>query len=134
MQEDYLIRKLKDASRVLAIMLGLAKKGAFEEAILISQQSLITDFGLSEDFTIEDLEKQLALNTINIADLKQLLAIVIERGKLLGNYSQENAIKEFHLGLDIIELIEENTTSFDLSISQDKAKIIRFLNTLNPKK
>jgi hypothetical protein len=132
MQEDYLIRKLKDASGVLAIMLGLAKKGAFEEAILISQQSLIKDFGLSEDFTIDDIEKLLALNTLNVADLKQLLVLVIERGKLLGNYSQENATNEFHLGLDIIELIQDKTTSFDLSILQSKTEIMACLAATSP--
>jgi hypothetical protein len=123
MQEDYLLKQLKDVSKVLAVMLGLAKKGDVKEALELSVQTLKVQFNLLENFSFEDLNKLFLDKKLSVEDLKQLLSLMLERGNLLTAKSPEAAATEYHKCLIIIELIEKNDTTYDLNLVQIKRGI-----------
>jgi hypothetical protein len=123
MQEDYLLKQLKDVSKVLAVMLGLAKKGDVKEAIELSVQTLKVQFNLLENFSFEDLNQLFLDKKLSVEDLRQLLSLMLERGNLLTSKSPEAAVSEFHKCLIIMELIEKNATTYDLNLVQIRREI-----------
>jgi hypothetical protein len=123
MQEDYLLKQLKDVSKVLAVMLGLAKKGDVREALELSVQTLKVQFNLLENFSFEDLNQLFLDKKLSVEDLKQLLSLMLERGNLLTSKSPEAAASEYHKCLIIIKLIEKHATTYDLSLVQKKREI-----------
>lgn len=60
MQEDYIIRLIKDVAKVLAIALDLFKNDKPEEALALTDQTLQKTFGLEADFSITVVEQLLA--------------------------------------------------------------------------
>lgn len=131
MQEDYFIRQLKDVSKVLAIILGLSDKGKLEEAIEISEQALKSEFGLADDFSVEEIKTQLASKNLYLDDLKQLLAIVMLRANLFTEKNKDLASAEFSKALEIITLFQDKSMTFDFSILQKKAEILENLHKTN---
>jgi hypothetical protein len=123
MQEDYFIKQLKDVSKVLAVMLGLAKKGDIKEAIELSVQTLKVQFNLLENFSFEELNQLFLDKKLSVEDLRQLLSLMIERGNLLTSKSPEAAASEFHKCLIIMGLIEKYATTYDLNLVQIKREI-----------
>jgi hypothetical protein len=123
MQEDYLLKQLKDVSKVLAVMLGLAKKGDVKEALELSVQTLKVQFNASENFSFEDLNQLFLDKKLSVEDLKQLLSLMMERGNLLASESPEAGASEFHKCLIIIELIEKYATTYDFNLVQIKRGI-----------
>jgi hypothetical protein len=123
MQEDHLIKQLKDVSKVLAVMLGLAKKGDVKEALELSVQTLKVQFNLLENFSENDIIELLENKKLSVDDLKQLLSLMLERGNLLASESPEAAASEYHKCLIIIELIEKYATIYDLNLVQIKRGI-----------
>jgi aryl-alcohol dehydrogenase-like predicted oxidoreductase len=123
MQEDYLLKQLKDVSKVLAVMLGLAKKGDVKEALELSVQTLKVQFNLLENFSENDIIELLENKKLSVDDLKQLLSLMLERGNLLASESPEAAASEYHKCLIIIELIEKYATIYDLNLVQIKRGI-----------
>jgi hypothetical protein len=123
MQEDHLIKQLKDVSKVLAVMLGLAKKGDVKEALELSVQTLKVQFNLLENFSENDIIELLENKKLSVDDLKQLLDLMLERGNLLASESPEAAASEYHKCLIIIELIEKYATIYDLNLVQIKRGI-----------
>jgi hypothetical protein len=123
MQEDYLLKQLKDVSKVLAVMLGLAKKGDVKEAIELSVQTLKVQFNVSENFSFEDINQLFLDKKLSVEDLKQLLYLMMERGDLLELKSPEAAASEYHKCLIIMELIEKNATTYDLNLVQIRREI-----------
>ena len=131
MQEDYFIRQLKNVSKVLAIILGLSDKGKLEEAIEISEQALKSEFGLADDFSVEEIKIQLASDKLYLDDLKQLLAIVMLRANLFTEKNKDLASAEFSKALEIITLFQDKSMTFDFSILQKKAEILENLHKTN---
>lgn len=123
MQQDYLIKQLKDVAKVLAVMLGLAKKGDVKEAIELSVQTLKVQFNLLENFSENDIIELLENKKLSVDDLKPLLNLIKERGNLLAINSPEAAATEYHKCLIIIELIEKNATAYDLNLVYKKREI-----------
>jgi hypothetical protein len=123
MQEDYLLKQLKDVSKVLAVMLGLAKKGDVKEALELSVQTLKVQFNLLENFSLEELNQLFLDKKLSVEDLKQLLYLMLERGNLLTSKSPEAAASEYHKCLIIIELIEKYATTYDLNLVQIKREL-----------
>jgi hypothetical protein len=123
MQEDYILKQIKDVSKVLAVMLGLAKRGDVKEALELSVQTLKVQFNLLENFSFEDLNKSFLDKKLSVEDLKQLLSLMLERSSLLALKSHEAAAAEYHKCLIIMELIEKNATIYDLNLIQIKRGI-----------
>jgi hypothetical protein len=123
MQEDYLLKQLKDVSKVLALMLGLAKKGDVKEAIELSVQTLKVQFNLLDNFSFEELNQLFLDKKLSVEDLKQLLSLMMERGNLFATKSPEAAASEYHKCLIIMELIEKYATTYDLNLVQIKRGI-----------
>jgi hypothetical protein len=123
MQEDYLLKQLKDVSKVLVVMLGLAKKGDVKEALELSVQTLKVQFNLLENFSIDELNELLENKKLSVDDLKQLLSLMMERGNLLTLKSPEAAALEYHKCLIIIELIEKHATTYDLNLGYKKREL-----------
>ena len=123
MQEDYLIKQLKDVSKVLAVMLGLAKKGDVKEALELSVQTLKVQFDLLENFSENDIAELLENKKLSVEDLKQLLDLMMERANLLATNSPEAAASEYHKCLIVMGLIEKNATTYDLNLVYKKREI-----------
>lgn len=123
MQQDHLIKQIKDASKVLALILGLAKKGDVKEALELSVHTLKVQFGLFENFTEEELNQLFLDKKLSVEDLKQLLDLMMERGNLLTLKSPDAAASEYHKCLIIIELIEKNATIYDFNLIYKKRRI-----------
>ena len=123
MQEDYLIKQLKDVSKVLAVMLGLAKKGDVKEALELSVQTLKVQFNLLENFSENDIAELLENKKLSVEDLKQLLDLMMERANLLATNSPEAAASEYHKCLIVMGLIEKNATTYDLNLVYKKREI-----------
>jgi hypothetical protein len=123
MQEDYLLKQLKDVSKVLAMMWGLAKKGDIKEALELSVQTLKVQFNVLENFSFEELNQLFLDKKVSVEDLKQLLSLMMERGNLLASESPEAAASEYHKCLIIMELIEKYSTTYDLNLVQIKRGI-----------
>ena len=123
MQEDYLIKQLKDISKVLAVMLGLAKKGDVKEALELSVQTLKVPFNLLENFSENDIIELLENKKLSVDDLNPLLDLMMERGNLLTSNSPDAAKVEYHKCLIIIGLIEKNATNYELNLVYKKREI-----------
>jgi hypothetical protein len=130
MQEDYIIRQLKDISKVLAIIIGFYDNGKIEEALKMSEHLLETDFGLSINFTKDEILAKFKLGDLSMNDLKQLLNLIITRSNLLEEQSIAKAIIELDKGLEIIALIQDNSNVFDLNLSQKKVAINAKINQI----
>lgn len=123
MQQDYLLKQLKDVSKVLAVMLGLAKKGCVREALELSVQTLKVQFNLLENFSIEELNTLLEYKKLSVDDLKPLLDLMMERGNLLASKSTEVAESEYYKCLIVMGLIEKYATTYDLNLVYKKREI-----------
>jgi hypothetical protein len=130
MQEDYIIRLIKDVAKVLAIALDLFKNDKPDEALALTDQTLQKIFGLEADFSITVVEQLLAEKQLTIADLKQLLSLITLRADFLAAQSNIFAKAEYEKCIAIIELIENNTTIFDASISRYKSDIYDKIETI----
>ena len=131
MQEDYLLKQLKDVSKVLAALLGLAKKGDVKEALELSVQTLKVQFNLLENFSENDIVELLENKKLSVEDLKQLLDLMVERGNLLASKSTEVAAQEYHKCLIIIGLIEHNATTYDLNLIRKKKELeVKYSNII----
>ncbi len=53
MQEDYIIRIIKDVAKVLAIALDLFKNDKPDEALALADETLKKTFGLATDFDLQ---------------------------------------------------------------------------------
>jgi hypothetical protein len=130
MQEDYILRIIKDVAKVLAIALDLFKNDKPEEALALTDQTLVKMFGLEADFTISEVAQFLVEKRLNTADLKQLLSLLTLRADFLSAQSNIFAKAEYEKCVGIIELIEANSTVFDASISRYKSDIYEKINQI----
>jgi hypothetical protein len=72
---------------------------------------------------VKKAEQLLVEKQLNVADLKQLLSLLMLRADFLSQQSNIFAKAEYEKCIGIIELIEANSTVFDASISRYKSDI-----------
>ena len=131
MQEDYIIRIIKDVAKVLAIALDLFKNGKPDEALALTDETLQKMFDLEADFSVSEVEKLLMEKKFNVADVKQLLSLLTLRADFLAAKSNIFAKAEYEKCLGIIELIEAYSMTFDMAIGCCKSDIYSKINSLN---
>ncbi len=109
MQEDYIIRIIKDVAKVLAIALDLFKNDKPDEALALADETLKKMFGLAADFDLAELKQLIAEKQFSVADTKQLLSLMTLRADFLAAKSNIFAKAEYEKCIGIIELIEANS-------------------------
>lgn len=114
--QDYILRQAKDFARVLAYLLGLAKKGELAEAVEFVNQTLANNYGLSENFTKEKLEEAIKEGKVRPEEL-QFIGELLEFKADALNETGEYANDWYQSALTAIELGMEKTGIFSFELS-----------------
>ena len=83
MQHDYIKRQIKDFTKVLAYLLGLAQKGELAEVAVEIDGILQTDLGLRPDFRTVELLELYESGKLDYKGVKQLVALLKLRAETL---------------------------------------------------
>ena len=123
--QDYILRQARDFARVLAYLLGLAKKGELAEAIDFVEQTLQANYGLADDFSKEKLEDAIRNGRIRPEELNFIGDLLKFKADTLSK-TGEDAQAWYAHALSAIELGMEKTGvfSFEIQAKIDKLRIL----------
>lgn len=123
--QDYILRQAEDFARILAYLLGLAKKGELFEAIEFVENALETNYGLKEDFSREHIEKLVREGHIRPSELTgvgELLELRAECKAELGedaNAYYLHARQAMELGMELTGLF-----SLEMQAKIDRLRLL----------
>lgn len=127
--QDYLLRQTRDFARVLAYLLGLAKKDELAEAIEFVENALETNYGLKEDFSKETIEKLISegrLRPEELTGIGELLHFRADSKAQLG----EDANAYYRHALTAMEMGMEMTGLFSLETQEQIDRLRQLVNPL----
>lgn len=113
--QDYILRQAKDFARVLAYLLGLAKKGELAEAAEFVNQTLESNYGLTSNFSKEKLEEAIRDGKIRPEELQFIGQLLEFKADALHD-SGEDAELWYRDALMAIELGMEKTGVFSFEL------------------
>ena len=123
--QDFILRQAKDFARVLAYLLGLAKKGELSEALEFVEQTLVKNYGLKDQFSKEKLEEAIKEGRIRPEELIFVGDLLRFKGDTLASLG-EDANAWYVNALTAIELGMEKTGTFSFEVQQ-KIETLRSL-------
>jgi hypothetical protein len=121
--QDYILRQAKDFARVLAYLLGLAKKGELAEAIEFVEQTMEANYGLSENFTKEKLEEAVRNGRVRPEELVFIGDLLHFKADSLSKLGEDakawyaHALLTIELGMELT-----GTFSFEMQAKIDDLK------------
>jgi len=118
MQHDFIKRQIKDFAKVLAYLLGLAKKGELAEVILEIDGILQRDLGLQPDFRAVELLELYEAGKLDYDGVKQLVALLKLRSEALQREDIKQAQLNAQKALEIAQKLEVKSGTFDLELHQ----------------
>ena len=116
MQHDYIKRQIKDFTKVLAYLLGLAQKGELAEVAVEIDGILQTDLGLRPDFRTVELLELYESGKLDFEGVKQLVALLKLRAEALEQEDPEQARLSAEKALAVIQQLEERSGTFDFEL------------------
>jgi len=123
MQHDYIKRQIKDFTKVLAYLLGLAKKGELAEVVVEIDGILQTELGLQPDFRTVELLELYEAGKLDYEGVKQLAALLRLRAEALRTLAPEQARISAQKALDILQQLEEKSGVFDFELEGWKKEL-----------
>jgi tetratricopeptide (TPR) repeat protein len=119
MERDYILRHAKEVRKILALLLGLMKKGAFPEVLEIIQQTLQQTFGLKDDFEINDLLEMVAQKQLAVTDLKTIASFLIQKGHVYQQIGDELLAHNcYEKAITLLEAFQAKTPIYDLAVQK----------------
>lgn len=119
MERDYILRHAKDMGKILALLLGLAKKEDFATALEVIAQTLEQTFDLKNDFEINDLLEKWARKELAIADFKNIAQLLVEKGRVYEQLGDEAIAKNcYKKAFLILKTYQTETPMYDLAVQR----------------
>jgi hypothetical protein len=123
-QRDYIIDLVKEFARFVALLLGLIENKDLAEAEVQIDAFLTKYFGLNAAFDFEELKDKFANKVLNISELSNVLDVVLMRAKMYKHTQNEQSRADYQKALQIIELIEQRATTYDMTLANKKKEVL----------
>jgi hypothetical protein len=123
-QRDYIIDLVKEFARFVALLLGLIENKDLAQAEAQIDVFLTKYFGLNAAFDFEQLKEKFDNKVLNINELRGILDIVLLRAKMYQLTQSEQSRADYQKALQIIELIEQRATTYDMTLANKKKEVL----------